>query len=77
MTDYGYTVTAQTQSTEINPAGNGFHNVWNITYKVTDGPARGSHGTVTVTEDEHNTAHVKAAIESKIKALSDIASLGG
>lgn len=76
MTDYGYKVTQQSQSTEINPAGNGFMPVWNISYKVTTGPATGMSGTVQVTEDSHNATHVKAAIEAKIAALSDIASLG-
>ena len=74
--DYGYAVTSQSQSTEISPAGNGFINVWNITYKVTSGPATGTLGTVQVPEDQHNATDVKAAIEAKIGALSDIASLG-
>ena len=74
--DYGYAVTSQSQSTEISPAGNGFINVWNITYKVTSGPATGTLGTVQVSEDQHNASDVKAAIEAKIAALSDIASLG-
>ena len=76
MDNYGYSITSQSQSTEINPAGNGFIPVWNITYKVTSGPATGTSGTVQVTEDQHNSVSVKAAIEAKIKALSDIASLG-
>ena len=74
--DYAYTVTSQSQSTEINPAGNGFISVWNITYKVTSGPASGTVGSVTVTDDQHNAAAVKTAIEAKIAQLSDIASLG-
>lgn len=74
--DYGYSITSQSQSTEINPAGNGFISVWNITYKVTSGPATGSSGTVQVTDDQHNAKEVKVLIEAKISALSDIASLG-
>jgi hypothetical protein len=74
--DYGYTVTSQSQSTEINPAGNGFISVWNVTYKVTSGPAANTSGTVTVPDDQHNAVSVKAAIEAKIAQLSDIASLG-
>lgn len=74
--DYGYLITSQSQSTEINPAGNGFIPVWNITYKVTSGPATGSSGTVQVTDDQHNAKAVKGLIEAKIASLSDIASLG-
>lgn len=77
MADYGYTVTSQSQSTEINPAGNGFMSVWNISYKVTDGPAKNTTGTVTVPEDEHTAPQVKALIEAKIAQLAAVASLGG
>jgi len=71
-----YTVTSQQQSTEINPAGTGFHEVWNITYRVTDGPAKGTMATVQVPEDDHNPEAVNAAITAKIDALNGIASLG-
>jgi hypothetical protein len=74
--DYGYSITSQSQSTEINPAGNGFIPVWNVTYKVTSGPATGTVGSIQFTEDQHTATHVKAAIETKIAALSDVASLG-
>lgn len=71
-----YTITAQSQSQEINPAGNGFEDVWKVSYKVTSGPATGMGGTVTVPEDQHNAQAVKAAIEAKIADLAQIASLG-
>lgn len=71
-----YTITSQSQSTEINPAGNGFMDVWKIGYKVTSGSATGTTGTVTVTEDDHNAKAVKAAIEAKIASLGEIAALG-
>lgn len=71
-----YTVVSQAQSTEINPAGTGFHEVWNITYRVTDGPAKGTVATVTVPEDEHTPNDVDAAITAKIESLNGIANLG-
>lgn len=71
-----YTILSQNQNTEINPSGTGFMNVWNVTYKVTDGPARGTQGTVTVPEEDHNADYVGSAIEAKIAALADVASLG-
>jgi hypothetical protein len=71
-----YTVLSQSQSVQINPAGTGFADVWEITYKVTSGPAKGTVATVSVPEEEHNADYVKAAIEDKISALEDIHSLG-
>jgi hypothetical protein len=71
-----YAITQQSQSTEINPAGNGFMPVWNVSYTVTSGPAARTTGTVQVPEDQHDAATVSAAIEAKILALSEIASLG-
>jgi hypothetical protein len=75
-TEYGYVITQQTQGTELDPMGGRFIPVWNIAYKVTAGPAANAMGVVQVTEDQHNAAAVKALIEAKIKALSDVASLG-
>lgn len=70
-----YTVTAQKQDEVINPQGNGFEHVWEITYKVTDGPSRGTSGMVRVSEDNHNAEYVRALIESKIAALDEVANL--
>lgn len=72
-----YTIQSQNQSTEINPAGSGFIDVWQITYKVTSGPAKGTVATVSVPDSEHTADYVKAAIEDKISTLADVASLGG
>jgi hypothetical protein len=70
-----YQITGQTQKININPAGTGFQDVWEVTYKVTSGPSKGVQGMVTVPEEEHDAQHVKAAIESKISDLDEIASL--
>lgn len=70
-----YTVLTQKQSTVINPTGNGFLNVWEITYKVTSGPSRGTTALVEVPEDEHDAVHVKQAIEDKIAQLDAVAGL--
>lgn len=71
-----YTIQSQSQTVQVNPAGTGFENVWDITYKVTDGPARGTIATVTVPAEDHTADAVKAAIESKIADLNAIALLG-
>jgi len=70
-----YKVLNQKPDVEISPAGLGFVDVWRITYQVTDGPSRGTVGTVTVSDADHNAAKVKAAIEAKLVHLDDIANL--
>jgi hypothetical protein len=71
-----YTILSQSQSVQINPAGTGFEDVWEVTYKVTAGPARGTTATVTVPSEDHNAAAVQAAIEAKISDIEGVANLG-
>ena len=72
-----YKITGQKQNVQISPAGAGFENVWDITYKVTSGPAANTVGTVTVLDADHNAKYVQQAIEEKIATLAAVASLGG
>jgi len=71
-----YQVLGQKPVMNINPAGTGFANDWEITYKVTSGPARGSVSTVTVPESDHNADYVDAAIREQMDRLHGIAGLG-
>lgn len=71
-----YTILSQSQSVQINPAGTGFEDVWDVTYKVTSGPAKGTVATATVSAEDHTASAVKDAIESKISDLEDVANLG-
>lgn len=70
-----YKVLSQRPDVQISPQGLGFQDVWHITYQVTSGPSKGTVGTVTVDDADHNAAHVKKAIEDKLTHLNDIASL--
>lgn len=72
-----YKILSQKQNVQINPQGTGFQNVWEVSYQVTDGPSKGTTGTVSVPEDDHNAAYVQKAIEDKISSLDAISSLGG
>lgn len=72
-----YTVLSQKQSVEINAQGTGFQNVWEVTYKVTSGPSKGTVGTVAVPEEDHNATYVGNAISDKISQLDDVAKLNG
>jgi len=71
-----YKILSQSQTQELSAAGMGFQEVWNITYRVTDGPSKGTVASVTVPDSDHNVDAVKAAIEAKISDLDGIASLG-
>lgn len=71
-----YRVLGQKPEMNINPAGTGFTNDWAITYQVTDGPAKGTVGTVTVPQSDHNADYVDAAIREQMANLHGVASLG-
>lgn len=70
-----YTITSQKQNVQINPAGTGFEDVWDITYKVTSGPSKGTTATVSVPEEDHNAQYVAKAIMAKIADLDAIHAL--
>lgn len=71
-----FQVIAQRQNVEINAQGTGFQNVWEVTYKVTDGPSKGTVGTISVPEQDHNAKYVNDAIAAKVAQLDAIAALG-
>jgi hypothetical protein len=71
-----YAVTGQKQNQQINPTSSGFQDVWEVSYKVTAGPARGTVGTVTIPQEDHNADYVRQAIEDQISNLHQVASLG-
>jgi hypothetical protein len=71
-----YTILSQHQSVQLNPAGTTFEDVWDVTYKVTSGPAKGTVATVTVPSEEHTADVVQQMIESKISDLESVATLG-
>lgn len=71
-----YKVIGQRQVMNINPAGTGFNNDWEVTYTVTSGPAKGSTSTVTIPASDHNADYVDGAIREQMDNLHGIASLG-
>ena len=71
-----YRILNQKQTMNINPAGTGFTNDWEVTYEVTNGPSRGSVATITVPEADHNAKYIDGVIRDKLMALHEIASLG-
>ena len=71
-----YQVIGQKQAIDINPAGTGFDDVWEVTYRVTSGASKGTVATITVPDSDHNAKAVDAAIRAKLDDLHGIASLG-
>ena len=72
-----YEILSQAQTTEIDPTGRGFREVWEITYKVVGGSANGAIGRITVQDSDHNADYVDRAIKAKLAALHSVAALGG
>lgn len=70
-----YKVLSQRQNIELAPGSNTFRHVWEIAYEVTDGPAKGTHAMVTVSDADHNAAYVDKTIRAKIDSLHGIAGL--
>lgn len=71
-----YQLVSQSQTNELNPAGTGFIQVWNVVAKVTSGPAKDTLVTLQFPESEHTAQVVGKAFADKIATLSEIAALG-
>lgn len=71
-----YKVLGQRPVMNLDPAGHGFTNDWEVTYRVTDGPAKGATATVTIPSGDHNATYVDQAIREQMGNLHDVASLG-
>lgn len=71
-----YKILGQKPVMNINPAGTGFSNDWEITYQVMSGPSKATVSTVTVPQSDHNAEYVDTAIREQIDRLHGVASLG-
>lgn len=65
----------QRLTTEISPAGNGFQDVWEVTYQIDTGPAAGTQGLVRVPAGQYNAETVKAAVNALVTHQHNVASL--
>lgn len=71
-----YKVIGQRQVMNLNPAGTGFSNDWEVTYTVTDGAAKGTTSTVSIPQSDHNATYVDNAIREQMGNLHGVAGLG-
>ena len=65
----------QRLSTELSPSGAGFQDVWEVTYEITEGPAKGTVGMVKVPADIYTAEAVQEAIEAAVGHLHEVAGL--
>lgn len=75
MTVPKWHVTGQRLTSVLTNAGNGFTDVWEVTYVIDDGPATGHVGQVNVPAAQYTPEVVKAAIAAQAKTLHGVASL--
>jgi len=68
-------IVSQVQSTEISDTGPGFDTFWKVTYKVDDGPAKGTRGEVHMPLADHKKDNVKAAVDAAVFHLDEVAAL--
>jgi hypothetical protein len=65
----------QRLTTQISPAGNGFEDVWEVTYQIDSGAAQGTQGTVRIPASQYNAETVKATINALVNHQHSIANL--
>ena len=70
-----YVIVNQRPDVKPSDTGIGFMDVWHVTYRVTDGKAKGTTGVITVPEDDHNADYVNKTITDKIATLNAVANL--
>jgi hypothetical protein len=68
-------VVAQRQTEQLNPAGNGFATVIEVTFQITAGPASGTTGVVVVPIAAYTPDTVHDMIEARVQAMTEVASL--
>lgn len=65
----------QRLTTQISQAGNGFEDVWEVTYQIDTGPAAGTQGLIRVPAGQYNAETVKAAVNALVQHQHNVASL--
>jgi hypothetical protein len=65
----------QRLTTQISQAGNGFTDVWEVTYVIDSGPAIGTEGTVRIPAAQYNAATVEATINALVSHQHNVAAL--
>lgn len=67
-----YKVGIPTLETNIADHGTGFAMEWKVPYTVTDGPARGTRGHVSVATEDYDAGTVHRAISTAVMAHQEV-----
>lgn len=70
-----WTIVNQRQDTVLDENGPGFSTVWEVTYRITSGPASGTRGTVRIPVDQYNANTVKETISAAVYHVDAVAGL--
>ena len=62
-------------TTRLLPGGAGLEDVHEVTYKITSGPATGTHRTVRVPNELYDAKHVRAMIQTDADNHSEVSGL--
>lgn len=70
-----WSIVNQRQDTIISETGPGFETVWEITFRITTGPATGTRGVVRIPVEQYNAETVKHAIDAQVHHIDKVAGL--
>lgn len=65
----------QSQSVELQPGGVGFTDVMEVKFQVTDGPAKGTYGQVSIPLGLYTTDYVRTVIDERVASMNAVAGL--
>lgn len=67
-----YKVGNPTLETNISDIGTGFTKSWKVPYQITDGPAKGTVGHVSIPADQYDADTVHSAISQAVKVHHEV-----
>lgn len=68
-------VTSQNLDQVLSDTGTGFEKVWQVNYKVTEGPAKGTRGHVVIPVAEYSADTVFKTISAAVYHVDQVAGL--
>ena len=70
-----YVLKPPRQDTELSESGTGFVTVWQVPYRIIDGPATGTEGYVRIPAAQYSPDFVGAAVEHAVKVHQEVMTL--
>ena len=69
-------IVKQELTTDLPEGSSGFVRVWEVTYRIDDGPAAGTQGMVRIPVEQFNADTVRATVEAMIAHNHAVGGLG-